>query len=278
LEVRNGSVRGTGWSMDAVDLQFPTLAPAQRATARTSGRYRSGSLQVPFALAAVISSVGPNAAIGLAGNVSIESGDWRIPARTIFSAFLRSSGGLRLEHAKLSASASYEAGATRAPFRLGAAGTLRLQPTPHFVPAAIALRGSGLIPTLDATGDIAINDALEVTLAGRLSRWPSAWPQLPQPLAQSTSPLPFRLRYDGDTNLSDIVELGLRLDETTFDGRFHVADVATWISAAPGGSPLPPLDAGITAPRIDIAGAQLQGVQMTIDDARFERSPAHARP
>jgi hypothetical protein len=278
LQVRDGSVRGAGWSVDAIDLQMPTLAPRQRVTARFDGRYRAGRLQLPFALAATLSSPAPDASIGLAGDLAIENAGWRLPARIVLSGLLRSSGGLRLEHTKFSAAARYEAGTTRAPFALGVGGTLRFGTTQRLAPAAIAIRASGPIPTLDASGDIAIADTLEVALAGRLSRWPSAWPQLPPPLGQSTSPLPFQLRYAGDTGLAGIVELGMHLDEATFDGRFHVADIGAWIDAPADGSPLPPLDASVTASRIDIAGAQLQGVDVTLDDPHIEDATPHPHP
>jgi hypothetical protein len=271
-------VRGTGWSIDALALRIPTLAPAQRVSARASGRYRSGTLQLPFALAATLSAPTPDAAIGVAGDITIDRNDWRIPARLVLSGRLRSSsGGLRLERAILSAAARYEAGQTRAGFDLGAAGTLRFAPVRRLAPAAISLRGSGLVPTLDASGTITVADSLDIDLAGRLARWPRGWPQLPPPMGQSASPLPFRLRYAGDTGMTGIVELGMHLDDSAFDGRFRIADVGTWIDA-PGGSPIPPLDARITSPRIDIAGAQLQGVDMTLDDQDVEAAAPRARP
>jgi hypothetical protein len=63
-------------------------------------------------------------------------------------------------------------------------------------------------------------------------------------------------------------------DATHFDGGFRAPEVVSWIDADDAGSPLPPLDGRVTTPSIDLAGAQLQGVEVTLDDPGLERAPA----
>jgi hypothetical protein len=58
----------------------------------------------------------------------------------------------------------------------------------------------------------------------------------------------------------------LQRDETRFAGRFRLADVTAWINADAGGSPLPPLDGRLTTPALEVSGAQLQGVEVEVDD------------
>jgi hypothetical protein len=74
------------------------------------------------------------------------------------------------------------------------------------------------------------------------------------------------LGYAGRMDLADVVSLALRRDDTRFDGRFRIADVTAWSNAKARGSLLPPLAGNLHTPRIDIAGATLEGVDVEIDD------------
>lgn len=274
LEINEGTVVGTGWTIASVHVDLPFLAPARRVQARASGRYRSEGLQVPFSLAVTMSSPSADTAIGVAGEVSVRRTGWSLPARIVLSARVDGER-LRLERMKFAADAHYVAGATRAPFAAGVAGTLWFEDGMRLEPAAIAVRASGLVPALDASGKIAIREALDFTLDGALQAWPTAWPELPPPLGQSQAPLPFRLRYAGASDLSSIAELALKRDDAMFDGRFRPTEIADWIGADEA-IPLPPLEGRFQAPRLDIAGAQLQGVDITFDDPQLP--PAPARP
>lgn len=278
LEIRDGRLRGSGWAIDALNLQLPRFAPASRVSAQARGRYASGGPQVPFALALALSSAAPDAALGIAGDVAIVRADWRMPAQVVLSGRLRSNGGMQLQRMRLSAAARYEAGTTRAPFALGVGGTLQLGATTRLAPAAIALRASGPVPTLDAAGAIAVSKRLDLRFAGRLVQWPLEWPPLPPPLDRSSSPFPFQLDYSGEPDLRGIAALRIQRDQARFNGRFRVADLAAWIGATDNGSPLPPLDGSLTTPRIDIGGAQLQGVEVTLDDTAIPGAAPHATP
>jgi hypothetical protein len=88
---------------------------------------------------------------------------------------------------------------------------------------------------------------------------------LPAPLDRSTSPLPFALDYAGTPDFADVARLRLARDATRFDARFRLPAVLQWIDAG-AASPLPPLDGTLSTPRLDIAGAQLEGVEATLDD------------
>ena len=122
------------------------------------------------------------------------------------------------------------------------------------------------MPTLDAEGGIALGDSLQVQLEGQLAGWPEAWPALPPPLGQSESPLPFALAYAGASDLSHVATLQLQRDDTRFDGRFRLFDVADWMGAAAQGSPLPPIAGTLATPRIEIFGAVLEGVELRMED------------
>ena len=74
------------------------------------------------------------------------------------------------------------------------------------------------------------------------------------------------MKYAGRTDLSGIADLQIDRDAAHFDGRFRVPEIVAWIDAVDTGSPLPPIDGRVTTPSIEIAGAQLQGVKLTLDD------------
>lgn len=274
LQVREGSINAAGWTLTGIALDLPKLHPGQRVTAQVVGHYHSGSVQVPFALDVVLSQPSTDAALGIAGQAGIEHETWRIPAQVVLSGMLQIGDGWQLRHAKLAAAAHYESGNTHVPFALGIAGTLRYADARlSLAPTGVVLHGDGAIPNLHARGVIALANALELQLDGILQVWPDAWPALPSPIGQSRSPLPFALHYVGKSDLSDIAVLQLRRDAARFDGRFHLPQTGAWINAAMTDSPLPPLDGYITTPRLDIAGAQLQGVQITLDDPDVQGTP-----
>ena len=132
-------------------------------------------------------------------------------------------------------------------------------------PVGVALRGDEPVPNFDAHGALALGKRLVIELDSVLPQWPASWPALPVPVSDSTSPLPFSLRYTGKSDLSDVAGLRLQRDTTEFDGRFKLYDVLAWIDQV-GGSPLPPLDGHLRSPELEISGAVLEGVDVVIDD------------
>ena len=74
------------------------------------------------------------------------------------------------------------------------------------------------------------------------------------------------LRYLGRADFSDAASLQLRRDDTRFDARFRLPEVTAWMSSIANGSPLPPLSGHLSTPRLEISGAQLEGVEVMIED------------
>jgi hypothetical protein len=216
-----------------------------------------------------------DAGIGIVGTLAFEGDDWRLPAAVKLSGPLHvDDDGLAMTPVTLGATARYESGDARVPFTLGLHGPLRIvDGNATLSPAGVALRGDGttptLVPTLDARGALSLGQRLILRLDGTLPHWPEAWPALPPPISTSTSPLSFALRYDGRSDLSDTTGLSLRRDAMAFDGRLRLHAVLDWLAQA-GGSPLPPLDGTLRAPRLEISGATLEGVDITLDDEGIE--------
>lgn len=273
LRIVDGRLVDGTLRIEDLAIELPALRPQRPAHARIRGRAIDGALNLPFDLVVAMSRPANDAGLGIVGTLAFEGDDWRLPATVKFSAPLHfGDDGIAMTPATLGASARYESGDTRLPFALGLHGPLRIDGgTSTLSPVGVALRGDGTapIPTLDAHGALSLGRQLILHLDGTLPHWPEAWPALPPPISTSTSPLPFALRYDGTPDLSDTSALSLRRDAMAFDSRFRLYVVLDWLARA-GGSPLPPLDGTLRAPRLEISGATLEGVQVTLDEEEIE--------
>lgn len=271
LRVSDGRVVDGTLRIEDLTIDLPALHPQRRAHARLRGRLVDAPLKMPLDLVVAMSRPANHAGLGIVGTLAFEGVDWRLPATVKLSGPLRiDDDGMAMTPATLGATARYESGDTRLPFALGLHGPLRIvDGTATLSPAGVALRGDGTIPTLDAHGALSLGKHLVLRLDGTLPRWPEAWPALPPPISTSTSPLPFALRYDGKSDLSDITALSLRRDAMVFDSRFRLYAMLDWLAQA-GGSPLPPMDGTLRAPQLEISGATLEGVQVSLDDEGTE--------
>lgn len=268
IGIARGQIVGSDWKIEAVNADLPSLAPGQPLRMHLRGRYLGGDLRVPADVYATLTQPGSGAGVGVVGELALESAQWRLPSQIRLSAKLRSEQGLRLHNAVLGARSRYVSGGDASlPFALGLAGPLVLSDKAITLqPAGVSLRGKDAMPTLDAAGGFSLDDELRIDLDGNLAGWPSAWPALPPPLGQSDSPLPFALDYSGASDLSGIAALQLRRDQTVFDGRFRLFEVMDWSEAGVTGSPLPPLTGTLKAPRLEVSGAVLEGVELQMED------------
>ena len=276
LRIRDGVIINDDWRIDGIDVQLPSLLPGKPLYAQIRGRYLDAPTSIPFDLAVALTRPDNDAGLAVIGPLTIQQDGWRMSAHVKLSGPLHiGDDDLRITPARLAMAARYHQGETDLPFVLGLYGPLHFdEATWSLAPAGVALRGRDVmpdfvIPALDARGALALGRRLVLQLNGKLEEWPQAWPTLPPPLGQSTTPLPFALRYVGKPDLTEIVALQLRRDDTRFDGRFRLQEVSTWFDAGDG-SPLPPLDGRLSTPRLEISGAQLQGVEITLDDPALQ--------
>ena len=282
LHITRGRIDNNDWRIDGVEVQLPSLAPGNPVNARIAGRYFDPPNNIRFDVAVAMTRPANGAGVAVIGPITIEREKWRLPARIKLTGPVHiGDDDLRLSPARLGMSARFmsvdsRSGNTDLPFVLGLHGPLLFdEATWALAPAGMVLRGgvgdngsrdAGLLPDLSAHGALALGRRLVVQLQGSMAAWPQAWPPLPPPIGQSTSPLPFVLDYVGKPDLSDIVRLQLQRDATRFDGRFRAFDVTDWIGVRDSDSLLPPLDGRITTPRLEVAGAQLEGVEITLDE------------
>jgi len=282
LRVVNGRIDNGSWRIENIDVRLPSLHPQQPANARIGGLYvdanavdanavdapaGSATLKIPFDLAVALTTPANDAGVAVVGTLAIERGDWRLPATVALSGPLHlGDDDITMTPAKMGVSARYQSGETKLPFSLGLHGPLRFdEGTWVLAPVGVALHGEEPIPDFDAHGALALGRRLVIELDGALPQWPASWPALPVPVSDSTSPLPFSLRYTGQADLSDVAGLSVQRDATDFDSRFRLYEVLGWIDQT-GGSPLPPLDGHLRSPELEISGAVLEGVDVVIDD------------
>ena len=268
LYVTRGRIVSDDWSVDGIAATLPELHPGQPVNAQVRGRYLDPPTSIPFDLSVALSKPANGAGAAIVGPITIDRGTWRMPARIHLSGpLLIGDDDLRVQPARLKMSARYQSGDTDLPFALALSGPLHFDnATWTLAPVGVALRGQDMLPSFDARGALALGRRLVARLDGMLPLWPEQWPALPVPVGQSASALPFALDYVGNPDLSDIAGLRLQRDQTRFDGRFRLYDMLAWIDAPATASPLPPLSGHLTSPRLEISGAQLEGVEVTLED------------
>ncbi|KGQ18545.1 AsmA family protein [Lysobacter dokdonensis DS-58] len=271
LRVRDGRVVGAGWSIDAIALDVPRVMPGKPVEAQTSGRYVARDTRVPFELALKMTQPANDAGLGAHGTITLEQPGRRMPATVRVSGPLHfDDHGVRIAPLRASIAARYTQKDVDLPFAFALNGPLRYEGgAVSLSPAGLALRGKGLVPNFDGRAAFAYTDKAMLHLAGTLATWPDAWPALPPPIGQSTSPLPVVLDYAGPFDFSDVARLQLTRDATRLDARFALPAVLSWIDAAQS-SPLPPLSGRLTTPTLDIGGAVLEGVDVRMHDPALD--------
>jgi hypothetical protein len=279
LRIRDGRIHNDGWDVDGLHVDLPSLHPERALRARLRGRYLDEPLRVPFDVAVALVRPaalldGSRTGFAARGSVAVErGGEWRMPGALALSGPLAmGEDGPRIVPAHIGLSARYrslprDAEALDLPFALGLHGPLRIdEATLTLAPAGIALHGDAdVVPDFEARGALALGTRLVVQLEGAVAAWPAGWPALPPPLGQSRSPLPFRFDYAGRSDLADIARLRLQRDGARVDTAFHAFEVVDWIDRRDDGSPLPPIDAIASVPRMEVAGAQLEGIELELD-------------
>lgn len=275
LHVVRGRIVNDDWSIDGIEIALPSLSPTTPVATRLRGRYLDPPTRIPFDFDIALSKPANGAGLAAIGGMTVEGEGWTLPARVRLSGPLHlGDDEVRMAPAKIGISARHLSGESDMPFVLGAFGPLLFDEAVWSLdPAALILRGEGAIPHADARGALALGRRLVLRLDGGIAAWPETWPALPPPLSASASALAFSLDYSGRVDFSDLASLRVRRDDTALDARFRLPAVLGWIDAGANGSPLPPLQGNLRTPRVDIAGAQLQGVEIELDDPAIAQPP-----
>ena len=252
---------------------MPSLHPERLLRARVRGRYLAPPVSIPADLAIAIAHprralAGQRTGIAGVGTVTVANPDWQVASRVFLAGPLRlGKDSALVKPVRLGIAARYRSASTTLPFRLGLHGPMAFNNASwRFVPVSVFLDGDGAVPDAVARGSVSVGQRLILHLDGRIAGWPDAWPVLPVPLSASASPMPFALDYKGAIDFADLAALELARDDTRFDARFRLPAVLAWLDAGATGSPLPPLQGNLSTPRLEIAGATLEGIEVELDD------------
>ena len=273
LRVRDGRIDNDDWRIDGIAIDLPALHPQRLLRMRVRGRYLDPPISVPADLAIAVANPqrlldGKPSGVAGVGALTVADAGWRVPAQVFLAGPLQlGKDSALMKPARVGIAARYISGGTVVPFRLGLHAPMAFNSaTWRFVPVTALLDGDGAVPDTRARGSLSVGRTLRLHLVGALAGWPEGWPALPPPLASSNSPLPFVLDYRGALAFSDSASLSLRRDATVLAARFRLPEVLAWVDAGDQSSPLPPLAGTLRTPRVEIAGATLEGVEMELGE------------
>jgi len=280
VRIVRGRLDGDGWTIDGLALDLPALHADRAIDAQVGGTVHLDALQAPFRLRLHVDRAVDARALQARGTLALVHAAGRLDSTLQADATRIDADmpGFALSPLRIAADARWQ-GADAAdplPFVLGLHGALHVGGDGNvlgFAPMGIALRGEGVVPDLVAGGRVALGETLTLALDGRIAGWPDAWPALPPPLSESTQPLPFALRYDGPADASAPIALQLEHAHARFDGQARIAAMLGWFDALSTGSPVPPLRGQLSADRIEVSGAVLEGVEISFDDGSGDTTP-----
>ena len=264
--VRRGRVDGGGWHVEGVGIDTAELSPDAPVRSHVRGAVVAGSTRIPFDVRATLSRPAEGAGLGVAGAATVVRPDWRMQLDLLARGRPRMGDELGLDRFALGADARYRRDDVRLDFGLGLAGRLRYRGGLLIDPAGLVLRQGREIPDLDGAGRVAWSRDLDLSFDGTMRGWPAGWPTLPSPVSRPRGPLPYSLDYRGPIDFSGQTALALRSGATRLQTDFRLPDVLGWLDASARGTPLPPLDARLVTPRLDVPGMTLHGVEIEIDD------------
>ena len=288
LGIEDGLLRSNGWRIEHLDIALPTLADGKPATLDASGNLLRGVMASKFKLTLAATPTGQGRGLRIADARIALKADGELPSLTATGSMLLTNafaldltGTLQSLPAGWAASIDSSYVHSDTPFSIALSGTLpALKPATDVMqnpasPQNVQLRKLTLgdptrQPVLTLTGEVATGTApdgiaVDAALRGQFSRWPNAWPALPEALAAIPAPLIFDAAYRGPKDFSAPIAYNAKRADSELHGQFRIADIRGWI-ASKFAALLPPIAAKLSTPRIDIGGMQLQGVQMEIRD------------
>ncbi|MBW8369088.1 MAG: hypothetical protein K0M70_14670, partial [Arenimonas sp.] len=238
LQVEDGSVVGGSWRINDLQLQLPELREGSAARITAAGVFTQAGTTLDFDITAKLATAGLASDVEFAGKGRLRSESVDVPWT-------------------LAANGRFDASGTQTRLDI----------------AALALTSQSPVPDMDAKGAASFGNTTTLSLQGTIRQWPEGWPALPPPMSASTSPLAYTLAYEGAGDFSAPLALTVVRDETRFEGRLVVPEITGWLDAGDA-APLPPLVGTLSTPRVEVAGATLEGISVQME----EDAPAEPEP
>lgn len=152
---------------------------------------------------------------------------------------------------------------------ISANGTAVLQGTQkalRFESLRFVLTSDGGLPNLDAKGRLQLGPTWAIALQGEVSNWPSAWGELPQPLAENEAPFSFIASQSGTDVLTAPVSLSLSRSDVNANLLFQPEQVQAWIKGTPSKT-VPPVTGKLSMPALTLEGVRMEGVEISVDES-----------
>lgn len=228
LEINNGQLLDTGYSISKINLSLPHLEDQQPIEAKISGLFRQEKTAVGFDGYLTVAKAGLNSEFTLESKGELSLGDKPLP------------------------------------YQMKTAGNFAsLEKSFDIKSKTLDWKSESPLPNLQANLEVSFGDSLAIHSEGTISEWPKDWPVLPAPMNHQTKNIPYQLHYSGKPDFSDAITLKLSVDKSQFNSMLKIADIQQWIEQKDG-SPLPPLSGQFDTPVIELDGVSLEGVSIEI--------------
>ena len=277
LAIRDGEVRGDGWSLSRLMLQLPRLIPGEPAALDVRARVVSGESTHDVSLQLQADRASAETPALLKADVvavDVENATpWTLELRGALSL---TDDARWLRGSTITVTGHQPALATGTLWTLRGEGDLGHDDSGwHAEPLALVLQSGPALPDLSARGALHWRDGTRVTLDGTLTRWPADWPALPEPVVSAEAPIVFELDYTGGSGLdAPLLLKASRPDGTTLDVTAVPSELSAWLDADTT-SPLPPLRGTFETPRLQVGGVTLEGLRVhTLDDDAADANDA----
>ena len=228
LEVNNGQLIDAAYSISKINASLPHLENQQPINANVSGIFQQDKTSISFNGPLNIAKAGLNSEFALESKGELTLGDKPLPYQ------IKTSGNFA------SLEKSFDINSN-----------------------ALSWISDSPLPNLQASVNLSIGDTLIVNSSGTIAQWPKDWPILPAPLNHQTKNIPYQLNYSGKANFTDYISLKLSIEQSQFNSTLKIAEIKQWLENAEG-SPLPPLQAQLDTPLIQLDGVSLEGVSIEI--------------
>jgi len=228
LEINNGQLVGTGYSISKINASLPHLEDQQPVKADISGVFRQEKTSVSFDGPLTIAKAGLNSEFTLQSKGELNLGDKPLPYQ------IKTAGN----YASLEKSFDLKS-------------------------KTLSWTSESPLPNLQASLNLSFGDSLKLDSKGLIAEWPKDWPVLPAPMNHQTKNIPYELSYSGRLDFSDAIALKLSVDKSQFNSSLKIAEIQQWIEQKDG-SPLPPLNGKFDTPNIELDGVSLEGISIEI--------------
>ena len=290
LRIDDGLLRGSTWRIEHFDAKLPSLADGKPASLDASGGFVRGVMTSIFALKATATPAGIGQGLRIDhAHIALKS-DGELPSLDAAGSMIANESfalDLRGVMQRIPGSWAESIDTSFAkpgdtPFSIVVSDGVSIPTAGSVAPTASAQPGLRLQfalgdasrqPALTLNGKASISETIDATLHGQLSRWPDGWPGFGPALASNAAPIVFDASYHGSIFLGEPIVFDVKRADASLQGRLRIADVRLWIGRK-FDTILPPVEATLRAPQIDVGGMQLRGVQMDIHDDAAPAQPA----